>query len=75
MGLLAECAWSEPKIYLKVAGSIGENSNILPMDEVDINIQVELDVHIEIHQRDTKSAIEELHKVTNKQPFPCTCYS
>ena len=40
------------------------------MDEIDISIQVELNVHIEIHQWDTRSAIEELHKVTDKQPFP-----
>ena len=62
---------SNVKYELKMSGSVGENAKILPMDELDIVLQVWLDVDVEVKSLKTDDVVKirkELSRPIGKQP-------
>ena len=65
---------------LKLSGSVGEGTKILPMDEVDLILQVKLEADLEVTDKYSNDSWissqggtwvhRELTKVSCKQPFP-----
>lgn len=56
---------------LEMSGSVGENSKIFPMDEIDLLLQVWLDVEVEVKEVQKEDIVkirEELSRPVGKQP-------
>ena len=56
---------------LEMSGSVGENSKILPMDEIDLLLQVWLDVEVEVKEVQKEDIVKirkELSRPIGKQP-------
>ena len=50
---------ARPYLYeLKMSGSVGEKAKILPMDELDIVLQVWLDVDVEVKSLKTDDVVK-----------------
>ena len=61
----------DAKYGLKISGSVGENSKIHPLDEVDMLLQVWLDVDVEVislEEDGVEKIRQELQKAIGKQP-------
>ena len=56
---------------LEMSGSVGENTKILPMDEIDLLLQVWLDVDVEVKKLEKEDLVKirkELSRPIGKQP-------